>query len=138
MTTIGCTFLVSFFAMIAVVQEKVVPSKIVDEKVKQVAFIEATDASFDELVKKEGETVIVDFYAPWCGPCRTQSAILERVASKVKAKIIKVNIDDNPRLSRQLNVSRIPTLMVFRDGKVQKTHVGVADESSVKELAAAK
>jgi thioredoxin 1 len=78
---------------------------------------------------------LVDFWAPWCGPCRTQGPIIERVAKAVgeKALVAKVNVDDNQNLARRYGVRSIPTLLLFKAGKLVKTMVGVQQERALVE-----
>ena len=73
---------------------------------------------------------LVDFWAPWCGPCRTQLPILETLAAKMsgKAKVAKVNVDENTKLAEDYNVQSIPTLIVFKDGSAVQQFVGVQSE----------
>ncbi|MEI7947710.1 MAG: thioredoxin [bacterium] len=80
---------------------------------------------FDTAIR-EG-VVLVDFWAPWCGPCRMQGPILEQVASEVgsKASIIKVNVDESPSVAAQFGVKGIPTLILFKGGKAVGQYVGV-------------
>jgi thioredoxin 1 len=81
-------------------------------------------------------TVLVDFWAPWCGPCKTQTPILDRVAEKIGAMavIAKVNVDENPALAAQYSVRSIPTLVLFKDGKRVNTYIGVQQEAALLEI----
>jgi len=84
-----------------------------------------TDKTFEETVKK-GVT-LVDFWAIWCGPCKTQGPIIDKVADEIgtKAKICKLDTDKNPLMSNKYNVTMIPTILIFKDGKVVHKFVGV-------------
>lgn len=85
-----------------------------------------SDATFDETVQSSSEAVVVDFWAEWCGPCKMISPILEEIASehKDKVKVVKLNVDDNPDVTRRYDVMSIPTLIVFKDGQAKKRLVG--------------
>jgi thioredoxin 1 len=93
--------------------------------------LETTDQSFENDVLKSQLPVLVDFWAPWCGPCRIAGPIVDNVAKKIegKAKVYKLNVDDNPQTASKYGVSGIPTIIVFRDGKVEKQLVGVRQEA---------
>ncbi|MBD3242418.1 MAG: thioredoxin [Chitinivibrionales bacterium] len=85
-----------------------------------------TDATFEQDVLKSDVPVLVDFWAPWCGPCRIVGPIMDQVAGATegKAKVYKLNVDENPRTASRFGITGIPTVMVFRDGKVTKQLVG--------------
>jgi thioredoxin 1 len=87
--------------------------------------IELSDASFSETIKKYPD-VVVDCWAPWCGPCRFVSPIVEELARDYAGKIVfgKLNVDENPIVARQYGIMSIPTLLVFKDGKLADQIVG--------------
>lgn len=93
--------------------------------------IELDEKNFSSVVESGSGRVLVDFWAPWCGPCRMQAPILEKISSDqtVKAKIAKINIDEYPQFARKYGVSAIPTLILFNNGKVEEMLVGVQSEA---------
>ena len=90
---------------------------------------DGTDASFAEDTRA-GVPVIVDFWAPWCGPCRVMGPILEQIAQDMpgKVRIVKVNVDENPRSPAQFGVQGIPTLVMFKDGEAVDQSVGTVQQ----------
>ena len=95
-----------------------------------------TDGNFDESVIKSSVPVLVDFWAVWCGPCRMIAPTVESLASDYdgKATIGKLNVDDNPNTAMQFGVRSIPTLLLFKNGEVVESVVGVADKASLQAI----
>ena len=92
--------------------------------------IELNDSNFDAEAK--AGVVLIDFWAPWCGPCRMQGPILEQIVGKVPgAKIAKLNVDDAGAVAAKFGVQSIPTLIVFKDGKPVKQFVGVQQAATL-------
>ena len=85
-----------------------------------------TDSSFDEEIKNSKLPILVDFWAEWCGPCKIIGSILEEIAleQESKIKILKLNIDDNPETPQKFGVRGIPTLMIFKEGKLIDSKIG--------------
>lgn len=97
---------------------------------------ELNESNFDQ--ETANGLVMVDFWAAWCGPCRMQTPILESVDRKIGStvKIFKLNVDESPRVAERFGIQSIPTIIVFKDGKVAQNLVGLQTEASLVSLAA--
>ena len=92
-----------------------------------------TDASFEADVLNSDETILVDFWAEWCGPCRAVSPILDQIAAENtgKIKIVKLNVDDNPQMAMKYQITSIPAMKVFKGGEVVKTVIGAKPKPAI-------
>ena len=91
------------------------------------------DSTFDQDIKSSNIPVVVDFWAEWCGPCKQIGPILEEISEEKKStvRILKLNIDENPEIPQKYNVRGIPTLMLFKEGKLIDTKVGSLPKSAL-------
>src|SRR6266446_3501572 len=94
---------------------------------------EITDATFEAEVIKSGIPVLVDFWAPWCGPCKSIAPILDEISTEYagKIKVVKINVDDNPRSPSQYDVRGIPNLIFFKAGAVADRIVGAVPKDQL-------
>jgi thioredoxin 1 len=97
--------------------------------------ITLSDATFDETVHNSETPVLVDFWAPWCGPCKMLTPIIEQVAGEFagKAKICKLNTDEARESAIEFGIQAIPTVILFKDGQVQKKWVGLTSKKDISE-----
>lgn len=93
--------------------------------------VEITDLTFDSEVLKSKTPVIVDFWAPWCGPCRMIAPVTEKLADKYKGRVkfCKINVDENHDMAKKYQVMSIPLLLFFKDGKQMDSVVGAVPEN---------
>ncbi|MEW6137652.1 MAG: thioredoxin [Thermodesulfobacteriota bacterium] len=99
-------------------------------------YVNVTDSSFEDEILKSTIPTLVDFWAAWCGPCRTVGPIVEELATEYegRVKVAKLNVDDNKQTPTRYGVRGIPTLMLFKDGQVVDQIVGAVPKNRIKEL----
>ena len=97
--------------------------------------VEISDQSFDKEVIKSDKPVLVDLWAPWCGPCRMVAPVIEKLDEYYDGKVsfCKINVDDNPQTAAKYSVMSIPTLLLFINGQVEDTIIGAVPESTLKQ-----
>ncbi|TFG37673.1 MAG: thioredoxin [Syntrophobacterales bacterium] len=98
--------------------------------------VHVNDDNFEEEVLKSDKPTLVDFWAPWCGPCVAMGSIIEEIAEeyKDKAKIVKLNVDDSPTTAGNYGIRGIPTLLLFKDGELEETLVGLTPKDRLEDL----
>lgn len=97
------------------------------------SYLELTDENFDSIVSSSKQLVVVDFWAPWCGPCMIMAPIFERLANKFKGRVLmaKVNVDENMEIPQRFNIYGIPTFVFIKDGKEVRRIVGAVRENEL-------
>ncbi len=95
--------------------------------------IEVTDASFSQEVLQSPLPVLLDCWAPWCGPCRMMAPVMEELATDLAGavKVVKLNVDENPETAARLRIQSIPTLLLFRKGELLEQMIGAAPRSKI-------
>lgn len=95
--------------------------------------LQLNDGNFDSEINKGATPVLVDFWAPWCGPCRMIAPVLDKIADSLagQALVAKVNVDESPGVASRFRVSSIPTLLFFKNGEVREQVVGLQSEADL-------
>ncbi len=94
--------------------------------------LEITEDNFDELVLNSGKTCVVDMFATWCGPCKMMSPIIDEIAEENDDVIVgKVDVDENGELAMQFNVMSIPTILIFKNGELAETFIGLQSKETI-------
>lgn len=95
--------------------------------------IEVNETNFAEIVENSDIPVLVDFWAPWCGPCKALTPTIEKVAEELegKLKVVKINVDEAPAIAGKYSVMSIPTVILFKDGQVKEQTVGLVNKSKL-------
>ena len=98
------------------------------------SYVNATDQNFNDILKNSNTPIVVDFWAPWCGPCKMLTPIFEKISEEYEdeIKFLKVNVDENPATAIKYNIQWIPSILVFKDNQVLKTLVWVKPEQEYK------
>lgn len=94
---------------------------------------EINDETFDKVISESNKPVLIDFWAPWCAPCRALSVILEDISKEFqnKASVFKLNVDNNPKVSSKYGIRSIPTMIFFKNGEKKDIHIGISSKEEI-------
>ena len=96
--------------------------------------LKITEENFEEEVIKSEKSVVLDFYADWCGPCKMQSPIIDKMAEeRTDVKVCKINVDENQKLAEKYNIMSIPTLLIIKNREIAKQFVGLTPKEKIEE-----
>ena len=99
------------------------------------AIVTVTDANFESEVLKSDKPVLIDFWAAWCGPCRMVSPVVDEIAKEnPHIKVGKINVDEQPSLAQKYGIMSIPTLMLFKEGRMAQTIIGVRPKDAILQM----
>ena len=106
------------------------------KKKEKITALHLTDDTFNELIENTKIPILLDFWAPWCGPCRIVGPIIDELAEEYegRAVIAKINVDQNPQLSSHFKVKSIPTLMLVKDKELRDRHSGLVPKPNLEEM----
>jgi thioredoxin 1 len=117
------------------IRERIIPNGGINMEVYKMVK-EVVDNNFSAEVENKKEVVVVDFWASWCGPCKMIAPVIEELSGEYEGKVqfVKLNVDDNPEVSKKYRIASIPTIMVFNNGSVAETMVGFRPKQELKSV----
>lgn len=128
-------FIAGLFAINGILKKQEKPAQNENFKEEKMSILDVTSENFEKEVLKSEKTVLIDFYADWCGPCKMLSPIVDEIATENEdIKVCRINIDNEESLAVQYGIMSIPTLLIFKSGEVTNQTIGVVSKSEILEL----